>query len=107
MSWAFGATGSKDQCLAQLESSTGPDDAANAQQYKLMQSILKAELEQYGDDSTKMNIAASGHAPDCGDRSFSIWISGNATPRAEKPAPRATPAPAPAPASEAPTGKRK
>lgn len=82
MTWAFGARGTLEECRAQLELGSPPDDPANAHQYDVMLAILKAELAHYGEGSTEMSVHASGHAPDkgSGDRSFSIWVSGKAAP---------------------------
>lgn len=85
MPWAFNASGTKEQCVAALETAAAPDDPSNADQYDRMRAIVKAELERYGDGSKGMSVAASGHSPGPGysDRSFSIWISGSAEPRVE------------------------
>jgi len=90
MAWHFKATGHKEQCLAELEASTPPEDPAAANQYERMRAVLKAELALYADGATGMSVAASGQAPseDGGDRTFSIWISGKVAPHA-KPAPTA------------------
>ena len=92
MAWSINAKGTKEECAAAVEAGVAPDDQANAQQYELARSVLKAELERYEPGSSEMNAAASGHVPGPGysDRSLSIWISGRTAPRVE-----ATPPPEP------------
>jgi hypothetical protein len=72
-----------------------------------MRAVLEHELANYGEGSTDMSISASGEGENAGGtRTFSIWISGRATPvTVADPAPPAAP-PAPEEPPEPPAGAR-
>lgn len=85
MTWSISASGSKAECMSQLETSKANGDPANARQYERMRTFLIQELSRYEDGSSSISISASGHVPggDGGHRSLSISFSGTAAPRPE------------------------
>lgn len=84
MTWSISASGTKTECMTQLEASKpNGGEPANDRQYERMRTFLIQELGRYEEGSTEITISASGHVPgdDGGRRSLSISFTGKAAGR--------------------------